>query len=94
MLKLRPIEWFLIEFVLYILLWMINDYMATLVSSIFIIIFAALLLVAGISELIEPSKVPRSYYIFMAISIITPLLVGVVYLLIIGGDLDWLKAPF
>jgi hypothetical protein len=93
-LKLRPIEWFLIQFVLYIGLWLINDYAATLVSVIFIVINAAVLLVAGISELIEPSKVPRSYYIFMAVSILAPLLAGILFLTIIGGDLNWLKTPF
>ncbi len=94
MLKLRPIEWFLLQFILYILLWLISDYAATLVSSIFIVIFSALLIVAGISELIEPSKVPRSYYVFMVGAILAPLLAGGLFLLIIGGDLEWLKAPF
>lgn len=94
MLKLRPIEWLLIEFIAYTLLWLISDYVATLVSTLFIVIFGAILLVAGISELIEPSKVPKSYYLFMAASIIAPLAAGLVYLLISGGDLNWLKAPF
>lgn len=94
MLKLRPIEWFLIEFIFYILLWLLNDYVATLISVIFIVIFAAILLVAGISELVEPSRVPRSYYIFMAVSILAPLVAGALFLLLIGGDLHWLKAPF
>jgi len=94
MLKLRPIEWFLIEFVLYISLWLISDYIGTLVSLIFICIFAALLLIAGISELIEPSKVPRSYYIFMTVSILAPLSVSLIFLGIIGGELNWLRAPW
>ena len=94
MLKLRPIEWFLLQFGLYIILWLISDYVATLVSVIFLVVFFAILLVALISEMIEPSKVPRSYYIFMIISVLAPLLAGVLFLSIIGGDLNWLKAPF
>jgi len=94
MLKLRPIEWFLLQFISYLLIWLINDYAGTLVSAIFIVIFSALLLVACISELIEPSKVPKSYYIFMIISILVPLIVAALFLGIIGGDLNWLKTPF
>lgn len=94
MLKLRPIEWFLIQFVLYIGLWLISDYIATLISVIFVVIFAAILIIAAISEMIEPSKVPRSYYIFMIVSILAPLLAGILFLSIIGGDLNWLKTPF
>ncbi|MFT5385406.1 MAG: hypothetical protein ACI81W_002814, partial [Saprospiraceae bacterium] len=85
MLKLRPIEWFLIQFVLYIGLWLISDYIATLISVIFVVIFAAILIIAAISEMIEPSKVPRSYYIFMIVSILAPLLAGILFLSIIGG---------
>ena len=94
MLNLRPIEWFLIEFVIYILIWLINDYVATLISLVFIVILLAILLVAGIAEVIEPSKVPRSYYFFMIVSILAPIAAGVAFLLIIGGDLNWLKTPF
>ncbi len=94
MLKLRPLEWFLVQFILYILLWLSSDYIATLISVIFIVVFAAILLVAGISELVEPSRVPRSYYFFMVVSILAPLLAGALFLLITGGDLIWLKTPF
>jgi FtsH-binding integral membrane protein len=93
-LKFRNFEWFLIELAFYFVLWLINDYIATLVSLIFIVIFSAILIVALISELIEPSKVPRSYFWFMVVSILAPLLAGLVFLIIIGGDLNWIKAPF
>ena len=94
MINLRPIEWFLIEFVMYILIWLINDYVATLISLVFIVILLAILLVAGIAEVIEPSKVPRSYYLFMVVSILAPIFAGGIFLFITGGDLNWLKTPF
>ncbi len=94
MLKLRPIEWFLIQFFLHILLWLFDDYIATLISAVFIVIFSVILLVAGIAELLEPSKVPRSYYLFMMVSILAPFLAGALFLMIIGGDLNWFKTPF
>jgi len=94
MLKIRPIEWFLGEFIVYILLWLINDYVATLISLAFIVIFVAILIVAGIAELIEPSKVPAYYYKFMIASILAPLVAGVLFIIIVGGDLNWMKAPF
>lgn len=93
-LKFRNFEWFLIQLVFYFVLWLISDYAATLVSLIFIFIFAAILIVALISEMIEPSRVPRSYYWFMLVSILAPILAGAIFLIIIGGDLNWLKTPF
>ena len=87
----RLIEFFLIQLVIYLLLWVTNDYMATLLSLIFIIIFGAILVVSIIVELIEPSKVPRWYFIFMISAIVAPLLAGAIYLGIMGGELGWLN---
>ena len=60
--KLGPLEIFLAEFVLYLFLWLSNEYVGTLLSALFGGISLALLIVARISEWIEPSKVPRWYF--------------------------------
>ena len=89
--NLRPIEIFMIEFIFYTILWLVDDYIASLVSVILGFIFASILIVALISEFIEPSKVPRSYYYFMIVSILAPLLAGALFVGLMDGQLDWLE---
>lgn len=91
MLNLRPFELFLIEFAFYTLLWLINDYVASLLSLVFAVICIAILLVAIIAELIEPSKVPRKYYYYMIVSIAAPILAGWLFISLMGGQLDWFE---
>jgi len=86
--NIRPIEIFLIELVVYLALWVINDYLASLLSAIIMGIFLLTLLFSLVSELIERSKVPRLYYQFMIASLVAPLLAAVIYLLI-NGLPDW-----
>jgi len=70
-------------------LWLWDDYIASLISAIFASIFFFILVISILVELIEPSKVPRSYFSFMVISVLCPILVGVVFFNIMGGELDW-----
>lgn len=88
--KIRPLELFLIQIVLYLLLWLFNDYIATLISIVFGGIFLLILIISLLVELVERSKVPRSYYIFMALSVVAPILAALFYILI-GGELTWLS---
>ncbi|MFK8102489.1 MAG: hypothetical protein AB8G15_08190 [Saprospiraceae bacterium] len=91
MVNIRPIEIFLLQFVLYFILWLVDDYLATLLSISFGVIAFFVLVIALISEWIEKSKVPRIYFSFMVISMITPFLVGAIYLLLKKGQLSWLE---
>ncbi|MEM8906971.1 MAG: hypothetical protein AAGD05_03920 [Bacteroidota bacterium] len=77
--------------IFYFGLWLWDDYMASMISAVFATIFFAILLVSLIVELIEPSKVPRTYFLFMLLSVICPLLVGGLFIGIMGGQLDWLE---
>ncbi len=90
MIQLRPIEILLIEIVFYIILWLVNDYLATLLSLIFGSIFLLLLLISLIVEWIERSKVPRWYYMFMLMSTLAPIIAAIIYLSI-SGTLEWMK---
>lgn len=80
----------LLEAVIYLILWLTNDYLATILSTSFALIAAFVLLIAGIAEWIEPSKVSRSFFSFMIVSIIVPLLIGAFFMYLKNGTLDWM----
>lgn len=88
--KIRPVEIFLVEVIIYFLLWLFNDYLATLLSVALGGIFLAILIISLIVEWIERSKVPIWYYQFMVASILAPLLTAIIYLLFAGG-VSWMK---
>lgn len=90
---LGPIEVLLIETVIYLALWLYDDYLASLLTLILGGICLAILIISLLVELVERSKVPRWYYYFMAASVLAPILAGVVYFLI-SGELNWVVNPF
>lgn len=81
-------EIFLIEVLLYLLCWLLNDYLASMISLIFGALFLTILLVSLVVEMVERSKVPRWYFYFMLISVAAPLLSAGIYLSIMQG-VDW-----
>ena len=87
----RLLEIFLLQIMVYLVIWLWNDYVASLVSVLVVAICAGVFIVALIAELIEKSKVPKSYFLFMIGSILIPLIVGFVFISLMGGDLDWLQ---
>lgn len=89
MITLRPIEILLIEVAFYIALWLLNDYLASLLSLIFGSIFWLLLLISLVVEWVEKSKVPRWYFTFMLMSALAPVIAAIIYLSISGG-VSWL----
>jgi hypothetical protein len=88
--KNRLVEIFLVEVIFYFLLWLLNDYLATLLSISLGGIFLAILIISLIVEWIERSKVPIWYYKFMVVSILAPLLTAIVYLFFTGG-VSWME---
>jgi hypothetical protein len=88
---LRPLEVFLIEVILYILLWLSNEYLATMLSLIFGSICFFILAVALISEWLEKSNINKNYFYIMGVSVLAPVVAATVYLLIFG-ELTWLKS--
>ena len=73
-------------------IFLISDYLGSLLSAIFILTFLAILLLSLLVELIERSKVPRWYYWFMFVSVLAPLLVSALFLLLGWGNLSWLNS--
>jgi hypothetical protein len=76
--------------VIYLLIWMWNDHVATLLSLSFSAIAFAVLLLSLISELLERSKVPRWYYWVMFVSGVVPIIIGSFFMLLKKGELDWM----
>ena len=87
---IRPIEFFLIELIFYLGLWLWNEYIASMLSSVFMVIFLVIFIVSIIVEKIEPSKVPRSYFYFMFLSVLAPMIAAIIFVSIMGGKIDWL----
>lgn len=81
---------FLIQTILYTALWLYDEYAGLLICIIMATILLALLLLSLFFELIEKSKVPRAYFIWMLISIFPPILVSLVFYLISGGKISWI----
>ena len=83
-------EIFLLETVVWLILWLLNDYMATLLTLIIGAIVLAVLLLALISEAIERSRVPRRYFYVMGLSVLAPLFAAILYQVLFGGHLSFL----
>jgi uncharacterized membrane protein YwzB len=90
---LRPLnlsEIFMLQTIFYLLLWLWNDYVATILSLTFAAIAFFVLIVSGIAEWIEKSKISKIYFLAMLISIVTPFVVGSFFMLLRKGSLDWM----
>jgi hypothetical protein len=83
-------EIFLIQIIIYLLLWLWNDFVATLLSLSFAAIGLFILIISLIAELIDRSKVPRWYFYVMILSVITPLMIGSLFMFMKNGSLDWM----
>ncbi len=88
--RIRPLEILLLETILYLLLWMADDYLATMLSLFIGGIFLLILLVSLVVELVERSRAPRWYFTFMGVSVIAPILAALLYAFFNGG-VEWMK---
>jgi len=80
----------LLQSVIYSGLWLWNEYVATYLTLIFPGMILVILVIGTIADLIEPSRIPRWYYLLMIISIVTPLVIGWLFYYLYEGRLDWL----
>ncbi|MBU6342075.1 MAG: hypothetical protein KGS48_11330 [Bacteroidetes bacterium] len=90
--RLTLLEIFLLEALLWLGLWLLNDYMAALLTLILGAIVLAILLIALISEWIERSKVPRRYFYIMGVSVLALICAALVYVMLSGGRLDFMQS--
>lgn len=80
----------LIQIVVYLLIFLMNDYAGTLMSLILGSICFCVWAISWMVEWISPSKVKRAYYRFVLAGWVAPLLAFIAFTVAKGG-LDWLK---
>jgi hypothetical protein len=81
----------LAESVAFSALWLWNDYVATYSTIILLGVMFVILLFSLIADLIEKSRIPKWYYYVLVISIVIPLVIGMFFIYIYGGNMEWMK---
>ena len=91
--QFRPslLEIFLFEVVVWLSLWLLSDYVATLLTFTVGAMVLAVLIVALLSEAVERSRVPRRYFSIMALSLLAIVVAAALYVSIFGGRLAFLE---
>jgi len=90
--RLSLLEILLLQTVAWLGLWLLNDYLATLLTLILGAIVSAILLIALAAEAIEPTKVPRRYFYIMALSVLALLVAAGLYITLFGGALTFMES--
>lgn len=72
-------------------IWLWDEYVATYITLIFPALIMVVLILSRIADWIEPSKIPRWYYVLMFVSIIIPLVIGAIFYMLYEGSIDWLQ---
>jgi len=90
--RIQPyiLEAFLGQLAIYLIIWLNNDYLATLLSLVFGGIGLAILLISLIVDWVEYSGVPKWYYQLLVTSVSAPIIGFGMYLLLNQG-LDWVE---
>ena len=73
--------------VIYFSVWLWNEYVAIYLTLIFPAMLLVILILSKIADWIEPSRIPGWYYKLMVVSILIPLLVGIIFYYINGGKI-------
>jgi hypothetical protein len=85
-------EILIVEAIVFIMFWLSNEYLATLLTFIATPIFTGILIVSLIAEKIERSKISREYFYLMAGLALIPALIFIGIFLANGGtSFDWAK---
>ncbi|MCB0648544.1 MAG: hypothetical protein KDC49_17865 [Saprospiraceae bacterium] len=76
------------ELLILLLLWLNNEFLASLVSAIIVVVSLAIWIVAVISEKIERSKVSRSFFKTILMIALIPVVLAIFFFYINGG-IEW-----
>lgn len=76
--------------VIYLFIWLWNEYVASYITLIFPIMILVILILTLIADWIEPSRIPGWYYKVMIISILIPIIIGAIFYFINEGKIGWL----
>ena len=83
-------EILIIEAIAFLGLWIIDEYIATLLTFIAVPIFGGIFIVALIAEKIERSRIQREYFYMMAGLAIIPIIIFIGIFLFNGGtSFEW-----
>ncbi len=88
--RISYLESILIQLVLYSIVWLIDEFVGSLLCILIPPIALVTLIISGIIERIEKSNIPKSYYIHMLLIMICPLVVGVAFFVLYKGQLEWI----
>ncbi|MEP6645668.1 MAG: hypothetical protein ABJC12_01145 [Saprospiraceae bacterium] len=77
--------------VIYLALWLWNEYVASYLTLIFPALIFVILILSLIADWIEPARIPGWYYMVMLLSIAIPLIIGALFYFINGGNISWLR---
>ncbi|MBK6353000.1 MAG: hypothetical protein KA251_08795 [Saprospiraceae bacterium] len=73
------------------MLWYFNDFVASLISALLILVCIFLLIISLAAEFLEKSKTPRWYFLLLlgiiAVSITCLMVFGLIY----GFNFDWMR---
>lgn len=85
-------EILILEAIIFIIFWLTNEYIATLLTFVSVPVFISILIVSLIAEKIERSKISINYFYLMAGLAIIPTLIFIgIYLANGGTSFDWAK---
>ena len=85
------LEIFLFQLIIYSLIYLVDSYVGFLICLILGVIAFALLVLSLIFELVDRSKVPKSYYYFMLNTVFACFLVLIVFSVFMTGSFDWIN---
>ena len=89
--KIGQIEIFLVQVIIFTLIYLIDTYVGFLVCLILGCIAVALLILSLVFEIIDRSKVPMAYYLFMLNTAIAAFIVLIAFSFFIYGSFDWMN---
>ncbi|MBX2816101.1 MAG: hypothetical protein KTR24_08890 [Saprospiraceae bacterium] len=82
--RLSYFEIVLIQLIVYVLIFLINDFAGLLVSIIISLVALVVTLISYFLEWVEPSRIPRSYFPIMWLTVLSPLLVLLGFAILFG----------
>lgn len=88
--RLATIEALLIQVIFYLLLWLWDDYLASIISLILGGISFSVLIISYLVELVERSRVSKDYYRVMFFCFLAPVLGAIIGIVLLNG-LSWLE---
>lgn len=81
----------LLQAILYSSIWLWNEFVASYVTLVFPAMISIILLISGIADWIEPSRISKWYFVIMFVSILVPVIIGAIFYTIYDGRIDWLQ---